>query len=227
MRAIQLLLKLNNEIMKKTLIHIWFIILTSSSFAQSTNTIVLNPPDLNRGLPLMRALSLRASTTQWDTTNLNLQDLSELLWAANGINRPEISKRTAPSAMNAQDIDVYAFLKSGIYLYDAKKHLLELVVDSDHRNLIAGTQENVAKAPVICLMVTDIAKFKVGDDSLKLFWAAADAGIVSQNISIYCASVGLATRPRASMDQEKLREILKLKDSQHLMLNNPVSYKKD
>jgi SagB-type dehydrogenase family enzyme len=212
--------------MKKTLIHIWFIILASSMFAQSTKTLLLNPPDITRGLPYMKALSLRASATEWDTTNLSLQDLSDLLWAANGVNRPEIGKRTAPSAMNAQDIDVYVFMKSGVYLYDAKKHLLELVIDNDYRSSIAGMQEAVAKAPVVCLLVSDISRFTAGEDSLRLFWAATDAGIVSQNISIFCASVGLATRPRASMDQQKLRQILNLKDSQHLMLNNPVSYKK-
>ena len=118
-------------------------------------------------------------------------------------------------------------MKSGIYLYDAKKHILESVVDGDYRKLVADKQENFAKAPVICLLVSDISRFRSGGDSLKIIWAAFDAGIVSQNISLFCASVGLATRPRASMDQQKLRKILKLKDSQRLMLNNPVSYKKD
>ena len=211
--------------MKKTLFQIWLLILASSMFAQSTKSLLLNPPDTARGLPFMKALSLRASASDWDSTKLDLQDLSDLLWAANGINRPETGKRTAPSAMNAQDIDVYVCMKSGIYLYDAKKHLLELVIDNDYRNLIAGRQEAVATAPVICLLVSDISRFRVGEDSLKLFWASAEAGIVSQNISIFCASIGLATRPRASMDQQKLRQILKLTDSQHLMLNNPVSYK--
>jgi SagB-type dehydrogenase family enzyme len=213
--------------MKKIVIYIWLAILSSSSFAQGTKTILLNPPDTTRGLPVMKALSLRASAAEFDTTGINLQDLSDLLWAANGVNRPEAGKRTAPSAINAQDIDVYVFLKSGIYLYDAKKHLLELIVDSDCRNLIADKQVNVAKAPLICLLVSDISRFASGKDSVKLVWAALDAGIVSQNISIFCASAGLATRPRAFMDQQKLREILKLKDSQHLMLNNPVSHKKN
>jgi SagB-type dehydrogenase family enzyme len=211
--------------MKKTLFHIWLLVLASSMFAQSTKSLPLNPPDTTRGLPLMKALSLRASASNWDSTNLDLQDLSDLLWAANGINRPETGKRTAPSAMNAQDIDVYVCMKSGIYLYDAQKHLLDLVIEDDYRNLIAGRQEAVANVPVICLLVSDISRFTVGKDSLKLFWAAADAGIVSQNISIFCASVGLATRPRASMDQQKLRQILKLTDTQYLMLNHPVSYK--
>ncbi len=211
--------------MKKYVFHIWLLTLACSTLAQSTGSLLLNPPDTTRGLPLMKALSLRASASDWDSTDLDLQDLSDLLWAANGINRPESGKRTAPSAMNAQDIDVYVFMKSGIYLYDAKKHLLELVNGNDSRNLISGRQEAIAAVPVICLLVSDISRFAAGEDSSRLVWAALDAGIVSQNISTFCASVGLATRPRASMDLEKLRQVLKLTDSQHLMLNHPVSYK--
>ncbi|KPK83714.1 MAG: dehydrogenase [Bacteroides sp. SM23_62_1] len=212
--------------MKRIIIYIMLIMLTGSLFAQGTKTIVLNPPDKTRGLPYMEAISLRASVTEFDTSDIKLQDLSDLLWAANGINRPEEGKRTAPSAMNAQDIDIYVLMKSAVYLYDAKQNLLEHVVDGDHRMLIAGRQVAVAKAPVICLLVSDISRFRAGEDSLKLVWAAIDAGIVSQNINIFCAATGLTTRPRASMNQEKLREVLQLTDTQHLMLNNPVSYRK-
>ena len=213
--------------MKKILCQICLIVLGGTLFGQTAQSIVLNPPDLTRGLPVMEALSLRASASEFDTTNLNIQDLSDLLWASNGVNRSEEGKRTAPSALNAQDIDVYLFIKSGIYLYDANKHLLNLVVEGDYRSVIAGAQAYVAKAPLMCLLISDISRFSFGEDQLKLEWAAEDAGIVSQNISIFCASSGLATRPRASMDKQKLRELLKLRDSQHLMLNHPVSYKKE
>jgi nitroreductase len=128
--------------------------------------------------------------------------------------------------MNAQDIDVYAVVEAGIYLYDAKKHILDLVIDGDYRSLFAGRQPDAPKPPIICLLVSDNSKFRFGEDSLKAVFGGEDAGIVSQNISIFCASVGLSTRPRAGMDQTKLRELLKLKGSQHLMLNQPVSYKK-
>jgi SagB-type dehydrogenase family enzyme len=195
--------------------------------AQTPKTIILNPPDLTRGLPVMKALSLRASANDSDTTRITHQDLSDLLWAANGVNRPESGKRTAPSAVNAQDIDVYVCMEGGMYLYNAKKHVLELVISGDYRKFVAGRQENYAKAPVLCLLVSDISRFKFGSDSLKLILAAEDAGIVSQNIALFCASVGLATRPRITMDQAKLRDILKLKTSEYLMLNNPISIKKD
>jgi len=213
--------------MKKIIANLCIAIIINSLSAQNSKTISLNPPDKTRGFPVMKALSLRESAQEFDTTSLKLQDISNLLWAANGINRPESGKRTAPSAMNAQDIDVYAFMKSGVYLYNAKKHCLDFIIDGDHRALVAGKQENFAKAPLLCLLVSDISKFQHGNDSSKLILAAYDAGIVSQNISIFCASAGFATRPRATMDQQKLREILKLKDSQHLMLNNPVGIKKD
>src|SRR5665648_1004322 len=117
--------------MKKMIIYICFSILAGSLFAQELKTIVLNPPDLKRGLPVMEALSSRASASEFSDAKLSLQDLSDLLWAANGINRKESGKRTAPSAINAQDIDVYAFTEEGAYLYVPNKHVLNLVGSGD------------------------------------------------------------------------------------------------
>jgi nitroreductase len=210
--------------MKKVITGFLAIAILNFTYAHELKTISLNPPDTTRGLPVMKALKARASASEFDSVKLRDRDLSDLLWAANGINRPEIGKRTAPSALNAQDIDLYVCREDGIYLYDAKKHALDPVVPGDHRPLIADRQKFVVRAPVIFLLVSDISRFSFGNDSLKLVWAAEDAGIVSQNIAIFCASVGLKTRPRAIMDQVKLRQVLKLKDTQHLMLNNPVSY---
>ncbi|HPT20566.1 MAG TPA: SagB/ThcOx family dehydrogenase, partial [Bacteroidales bacterium] len=187
-------------------------------------SIVLNSPDKTRGLPVMQALEKRASASEFSSEKLSLQDLSDLLWAADGINRPERKLRTAPSATNAQDIDIYVFMEEGIYLYNAGPHILDPVASGDHRKLVAERQPEMAKASVFLLLTSDIARFRNFPDSVKLSWAAMDAGIVSQNIAIFCASAGLSTRPRAVMDHAKLREILKLKDSQYLMLNNPVSY---
>jgi len=213
--------------MKKTIIYICFSILAGSLFAQELKTIVLNPPNLKRGLPVMEALSLRASASEFSDAKLKLQDLSDLLWAANGINRIESGKRTASSAMNSQDIDVYVFTEEGAYFYDANGNILKPVVRGDQRGLVAGSQAEFAKAAVILVLVSDISRFKSGDKPLKLSWAAMDAGIVSQNIAIFCAGTGLNTRPRATMDLVKLKSILHLKDSQHLILNNPVSYQKE
>lgn len=174
----------------------------------------------------MKALSLRASVKDFDTTSINLQDMSDLLWAANGINRPENGKRTAPSALNAQDIDIFVFNKSGVYLYNANEHILETIINEDNRQIFSR-QENDPVPAIICLLVSDISRFKFGEDSLRLEWAAMDAGIVTQNILIFCASVDLVSRPRAGMNKEKIKELLKLNDTQYPMLNIPVSYKKD
>jgi SagB-type dehydrogenase family enzyme len=210
--------------MKRLLSSIVIFTILNSLNAQELKSVVLNPPDLKRGLTVMQALEKRSSASAFSSEKLKIQDLSDLLWAANGINRPDVKKRTAPSAMNAQDIDVYAFMEEGVYLYNASAHTLEPVVSGDQRLLAAGRQTEFAKAAVILVMVSDISRFPGSEESMKLSMAAMDAGLVSQNISIFCAGMGLITRPRATMDQVKLREILKLKDSQHPLLNNPVSY---
>jgi nitroreductase len=124
--------------------------------------------------------------------------------------------------MNAQDIDIYVFMDDGIYLYDAPKHVLNQVVAGDYRVLPGKTD-----APVNLVLITDISKFRAGNDSLKIGWGNIDAGIVSQNISLFCSATGLKTRPRASFPgAEKIRELLKLKGSQYILLNHPVGYKK-
>jgi SagB-type dehydrogenase family enzyme len=210
--------------MKKIITILPTFLLSCCLLGQELKPITLNPPDLKRGFPIMEAFSLRASNTDFSDKKLSLQDLSDLLFAANGINRKDIKKRTAPSAMNAQDIDVYVFLQEGVFIYDAFQGVLNPVVAGDQRLLAAGSQVNVAKAPVILLLVSDISRFKMPDESMKLENAAKDAGIVSQNINIFCSGTGLITRPRGSMDLVKIKSVLNLKDSQHPMLNNPVGY---
>lgn len=210
--------------MKKPIFTLLLLFLNVYLFSQDIKPVKLNMPDLKRGLPVMEAFSLRASNTDFSDKKLTLQDLSDLLFAANGINRKDVSKRTAPSAMNAQDVDVYVFLQEGVYLYDPSNNILNPVVAGDQRILAAGSQTEVAKAPVILLLVSDISRFRFPDEAARLDAAAKDAGIVSQNVNIFCAGTGLYTRPRGTMDQVKIREILKLKDSVRLMLNNPVGY---
>lgn len=197
-----------------------------SLLSQTQETIKLNQPDLNKGLNVMQALKLRKSTRKFNPRELNLQDLSDLLWAANGVNRSGEKKRTAPSAMNAQDIDIYVFTKEAVYFYNSFEHQLEKILGGDYRKEVAGRQQKMANAPVFLVLVSDLSRFPRGDESKNILLGAMDAGIVSQNISIFCASRNLATVPRASMNRESLRKILKLKNSQRLMLNHPVSYMK-
>lgn len=192
--------------------------------AQKMNVIKLNAPDKSRGTTVMQALANRQSVRAYADKPLSVQDLSDLVWAANGINRPESGKRTAPSALNAQEIDIYVCMKDGAYLYNAAKHQLTPVASGDHRPLVAAQQDFLNNAPVFLVLVADISRFEKGDEKAKLIMSACDAGIVSQNINLFCSSAGLATVPRASMDIPKLKSALKLSPSQHPLMNNPVGY---
>ena len=224
--------------------------------ADPLKPIPLNVPSKTRGLPFMEALWAKASAQEWSETELNLQDLSDLLWAANGINRPEIKKYTASSAMNAHDVNVYVFMKSGVYLYDAGAHVLNPVLAGDHRaDLMMARPPRPPDAggpgtppppppdaggkmperpsmpvpsnpPVQLILVSVSSRFRMGTPELKYEWGAIDAGIVSQNISLFCAATGLKTRPRASMDKAKIKALLNLTDAHHVLLNHPVGYAK-
>jgi len=212
--------------MKPIAIAIMSALLFSGLSAQEMKPIKLNAPDKSKGLNIMKALELRASYREFADTPLSLQELSDLLWAANGINRPEKSGRTAPSAMNAQDVDIYVLTSEGAYFYDFKQHTLNPVAAGDHRNLVAGRQVSVAAAPVILIMVSDLARFRGEDENQKMKTACIDVGTVSQNIALFCSGTGLVTVPRMGMDQEGLRKVLQLKESQRLILNNPVGHRK-
>ena len=193
--------------------------------AQELQEIKLNTPDKARGSATMKALSDRMSVREYDSKELSLQDLSDLLWAANGINRPD-GRRTAPTASNRQEIDVYAIRQDGAYFYDAQAHSLKPVAAGDFRAAVAGQQDFVKTAPVCLLIVINLEK--LGDptaEQTKLM-GSVDAGIVSQNINIFCSAVGLVTVPRASMDQAELCKVLKLSNTQLPLMNNPVGYPK-
>ena len=188
--------------------------------------IKLLEPDKTLDVSLMQALSDRASQREFADKQLSLEDLSSLLWAANGVNR-EDGKRTAPSAVNAQDIDIYVCMASGAYLYDAKQSQLSRITTEDLRPAVCGKQP--MEAPVFLVMIADISRYPEGLASQRQLvesFACMDAGYVSGNIGLYCAAAKLATVPRASMDKEALTKALNLKDTQILILNNPVGYMK-
>ncbi len=199
--------------------------LSTSAYAQADNSteVKLNQPDKTKSFSLMSALNQRASVRNWADKEMDMQDLSDLLWAANGINRPEKNLRTAPSAHNAKDIDLFVFTKEGVYLYDPQKHSLTTIKKGDFRSQI-GKQKYVVNAPVSLVLVSDIRRFKKSDKKICLNWAALDAGMVSQNISLFCASANLGTVPRTFFDEDKIRKVLQLNPSQHIMLHHPVGY---
>ena len=195
--------------------------------AQELKPVKLSAPQTEIGKPLMQVFHLRQSTRIFDTKPLPLQELSNLLWAAYGINRPESGHRTVPSAMNWQEYDVYVVLKDGIYIYDAKLNSLIPVTSGDLREFV-GKQDFVKTAPVNLIYVSNSARIsKSGDltEDQKLF-TAVDAGFIAQNVYLYCASQGLVAVVRGMFDHIKLAEILKLKPEQKIILTQTIGYPK-
>ncbi|MDR1197788.1 MAG: nitroreductase family protein [Prevotellaceae bacterium] len=211
--------------MKKLLIIAAMLLVAAAAGAQGLTPVKLNEPNKDRGASVMKALNDRHSTREFSTEKLSLQDLSDLLWAANGINRPD-GRRTAATARNNQDIDVYAIMEEGAYFYDAKKNELTPVAEGDYRALIADRQASVLDAPVSLLVVSDVLRFTGLDAEMQKQWGALDAGIVSQNIMIFASGCGLVTVPRVYMNSEEIKKVLNLTETQIPMINNPVGYRR-
>ncbi len=190
---------------------------------QEEGLIKLPAPQTTGGKPLMQALQERQTQRSFAPQPLPQQVLSNLLWAASGVNRPESGKRTAPTARNMQEIDVYVALADGLYLYDAKTHSLQLVVKADLR-AATGRQDFVAIAPVNLIFVADFARMGKGSDEEKKFYSATDAGFISQNVYLFCASEGLATVVRGMVDREKLGPAMQLRPEQRIILAQTVGY---
>ncbi len=186
---------------------LFFAIVAAAAAVQPAESVKLPPPNLDRGDPVMKAFSNRHSTKSFSARKPSMADLSDLLFAANGINRPESGKRTAPSALNRQDIKIYVCLSEGSYIYVPQTHSLKLVSKDDLRQ---------SEAPVCLVLVSDF------NDR----WSGLDAGIVSQNISIFCAGTGLSTYPHTTMDAKRLRNALGLSDGQTPMICNSVGYER-
>jgi len=193
------------------------------AMAQEGAQIALPAPRMEGGMPLMQALKERQSTRSFSDRKLPDQVLSDLLWAAAGINRPDTGKRTAPSAMNWQEIEVYAVLDGGAYLYDAKANLLKSVAGGDLRKL-AGMQDFVSTAPLNLIYVADTTRMSRAGEEDRSLYAGADTGFISENVYLFCASEGLATVVRGSVDRRALAEALKLPANKRIMLAQTVGY---
>jgi nitroreductase len=197
----------------------------SITSADEPKPIQLLTPQPGGGSPLMQLLWKRKSSREFSPKPLPVEVLSNLLWAGFGINRPD-GHRTAPSARNWQDMDIYVILPDGLYLYDAKANQLKLVVAEDLRGL-AGTQPYVKEAPVNLIYVSDYAK--MGDktpNEAKILLSGAHAGFISENVYLYCASEGLATVVRALIDIPALSKAMKLRPDQKIILAQSVGYPK-
>ncbi|MFA6143055.1 MAG: SagB/ThcOx family dehydrogenase [Candidatus Omnitrophota bacterium] len=188
--------------------------------------IQLLTPQMDGGKPLMQALKERKSSREFSPKELSLQELSNLLWAANGVNRPEQDLTTAPTAMNLQEIEIYVVTALGAYLYKGKNNMLAPITAGDLR-AVTGSQPFVADAPINLVFVADIAKMGRIPAEATAFYSATDTGFISQNVYLYCASAGLATVVRAWLDKPALARAMKLRSDQMIILAQTVGYPKE
>jgi len=183
----------------------------------------LPAPRMEGGKPLMQALKERQTSRDFSAKKLPAQVLSDLLWAAFGVNRPESGKRTAPSARNWQEMEIYVVMEDGTYLYDPQSNKLRGVVKGDLRKM-AGTQDFVAKAPLNLVYVADTTRMKGATPEDQTLYSGADTGFIGQNVYLFCASEGLATVVRGSVDRKALAVALKLSDQKKITLAQTVGY---
>jgi SagB-type dehydrogenase family enzyme len=195
----------------------------SVSLVSALEPIRLTAPDLTKSKPLLQVLKERKSTKAFDTKPLPRETLSHLLWAAFGINRSESGKRTAATAVNCQDIDIYVVMAEGVYVYQAQQHSLMPVLARDVRPL-AATQGYAQKAPINLVYISDYGKMDDRFGTKKSIYSAFHAGSISQNVYLYCASAGLGAVVRDGVDREALSKALNLRDNQTIVMVQTVGY---
>jgi len=186
-----------------------------SAFGQELKPIKLPEPKLESNKSVAQALKERKTTREY-AGDLSTQALSNLLWAACGINRADSGNRTAPTAKNWQEVDVYVATKQGMYLYDPKGNALVPIVPEDIRSLTYTQVDRFKDAPVNLVYISDLAKTD-GEEATAMLLTAMDTGFVAQNVYLYCASEGLPTAFRVSIPKDKLGEALKLRPTQRIM----------
>ncbi len=196
-----------------------------SLYAEELSPIELPKPQMDGGKPLMQAIGLRATSRVFAPDPLPPQTLSNLLWAAWGINRPDTKKRTAPSAMNWQETDLYVVMEKGTYVYNAAAHDLKPVATGDFRAL-TGKQEFVKQAPMTIVFVADLTRMGSGPSDKKEPIAYCDAAFIGQNVNLFCASEGLATGVRANIDKPALAGVLKLGANQLISIAMTIGFPK-
>ncbi len=192
------------------------------AYAEEAKSIQLPQPQTDGGKPLMQVLKERKTSRDLSDQKLSMQVLSNLLWAASGVNRPD-GKRTAPSARNKQEIDIYVASADGLFLYDAKTHSLKTILATDVRGQ-TGKQNTAKEAAVNLVYVADFARMEEGDDKTALAWA--DTGFIAENAYLYCTSEGLAVVVRALIDRDELAKTMKLGPDQHITLAQSIGYPK-
>jgi SagB-type dehydrogenase family enzyme len=199
-----------------------YLVCGGSPVAQDGDASALPEPQTDGGKPLMQALRERKTTREFSAAPIPRQLLSDMLWAAFGVNRPETGHRTAPSAMNAQEIDIYVASADGVYLYEAREHRLKLVLAGDVRPS-AGARDPVEKGPVVFVYVADFARMTRAQPDQKAFYAGFDAGCISQNVYLFCASAGLATVVH-ELNRPPLAKAMGLRSAQQIILAQTIGF---
>jgi hypothetical protein len=195
---------------------------TASLPTDGMQRIQLNKLDIDndQSISLQKALSLRKSNRSFSAKPISIDILSELLWAAFGINRKDSDGRTAPSAYNAKDITIFVLLPSGVYFFDASSFTLNPVFNKDIRSITGSN----SIPPLELMYISDQSKWKNISKEEKNLFSAADAGFIGQNVYLYCASKGLATVIRGSINRNKLSSVLKLTSSQKVILVQSIGF---
>lgn len=189
--------------------------------SESPEVINLPHPDPRSGLPLMSALSFRASTREFADSPLSARTLGELLWAADGVNRDTSGGRTAPSAHGFNEIDIYVAFPGGVYRYDAPLHRLVLKHAVDARNM-TGHQDFVGSAPLDLVYVVRCSNLLNTAPQQRDTCSAVAAGAICQNVSLYCASAGLGTVVRGWINHRLLADALRLNEDELPILAQTV-----
>jgi nitroreductase len=185
-------------------------------------TINLPPARASGGKTVMEALHQRQTIRNIKSDPISNEELANLLWAAFGINRPDIGHRTAPSAMNSQEIDLYVAMRDGVYLYEPKPHQLKLIVDRDLRGKTSG-QAFGTNAPVTLIFVADLSRLEKAQPETRIIYANFDAGCICQNIYLFCASEGLATVVH-DLDRAPLINAMNLGPEQRIIMAQAVGW---
>ena len=195
----------------------------SVAVAQQIKPLALPPPRIEGGQALTATLKLRRSTREYSDRPLSVQTLSDLLWAAFGINRLASGDRTVPYWRHVMVIDIYVAMADGVWLYEPKAHVL-LPHSKDDIRAQTGSQDFVETAPLNLIYVAHGERMTDITVEERRLYASVDTGFMGQNVYLFCASEGLGTVFRGTVDGAKLGRTLQLPDQQFVTFAQTVGY---
>ncbi len=191
--------------------------------AAAEGSVALPAPALFPSVSLAEALARRRSAREFAPVPLELAVLAGLLWSACGVNRPDEGQRTAPSARDWREIEVYVATAERVQLYDPRHERLLPVVEGDHR-AATGLQDFPARAPVNLVYVADLGRMADTTAENQALYSAIDTGVIAQNVYLYCAAAALACVLRGLVDRDALARVLRLRPRQRVIAAQSVGY---